>query len=124
MDLHKRLRQLATALPSDKSSVTFTRADLIALLEDSPDESDSIARDLTVEEVADEVGRAASTIRGWLLDGDLRGYKLNAKTWRIPRSALRTFLDSQGRKAATTFASEDEDEDIDISAWRRIPPVT
>lgn len=76
MNLHDRILRLAKALPSDKASVTLTRADLIGLLEDSPDESESIQRDLTVEEVAAEVGRAPSTIRGWLIAGRLRGYNL------------------------------------------------
>lgn len=122
MNLHDRLLRLAKALPSDKASVTLTRADLIALLEDSPDESESIMRDLTVEEVAEEVGRAPSTIRDWLGSGTLRGYKLNAKSWRVPRSALREYLDSQGRKEATSVRIEEEedDEDVDISAWRKI----
>ena len=52
----------------------------------------------------------------------MRGYELNGKSWRVPRSALREYLDSQGRKAATEVRVETEDdEDVDISAWRRIP---
>lgn len=58
MNLHDRILRLAKALPSDKASVTLTRSDLIALLEDSPDESESIQRDLTVAEVAEEVRRS------------------------------------------------------------------
>ena len=44
--------------------------------------------DLTVAGVAELLGRAPSTIRGWLSSGKLRGYKLG-REWRIPRSALR-----------------------------------
>lgn len=122
MNLHNRILRLAKALPSNKASVTLSRADLIALLEDSPDESESIQRDLTVEEVAAEVGRAPSTIRGWLIAGRLRGYNLNGKSWRIPRSALHEYLDGQGRKEAAEVRIEEEkdDEDVDISAWRKI----
>jgi excisionase family DNA binding protein len=91
MDPLDRLRALAAALPSDTSSVTLTRADLVALLgERGAAPADGPPRDLTVEEVAGEVHRADSTIRGWLLRGDLRGYKLNGRDWRVPRSALRS----------------------------------
>jgi hypothetical protein len=30
-----------------------------------------------VDEVASQVGRATSTVRGWLARGELKGYKLN-----------------------------------------------
>ncbi len=56
MTLHDRLRQLASALPSDDSAVTITRADLLALLErDSRETEVGSTRDLTVEEVARSV---------------------------------------------------------------------
>ena len=61
MNLKERLRQLASALPSDDCAVTITRADLVAMLEgDSSEAEVSSAQDLTVEEVANEnaeVGR-------------------------------------------------------------------
>ena len=89
MTLHDRLRQLASALPSDDSAVTITRADLVALLErDSRETEVGSTRDLTVEEVADETSRAPSTVRGWLMSGALRGYKFNNRDWRVPRAAL------------------------------------
>ena len=70
MTLHERLRQLALALPSDDASVTITRAALLALVEEDG-APEAPVRDLTVEEVAEETGRAASTVRGWLLAGVL-----------------------------------------------------
>ena len=83
----------AAPLPSDDSAVTITRGDLVALLEE--DKSGTwvaSTRDLTVEEVADETHRAPSTVRGWLLSGALRGFKLNNRDWRVPRTALREVL--------------------------------
>lgn len=77
MTLEERLRQLASALPSDDSAVTITRADLVAMLEgDSSEVGIASAQDLTAEEVANETGRASSTVRGWLISEALRGYKM------------------------------------------------
>jgi excisionase family DNA binding protein len=120
MNLHERIRRLVAALPSDHAAVTLTRADLATLL-DAPGAPDAPARprDLTVKEVAEETGRDASTVRGWLIAGQLRGYKLNGRDWRVPVAALRDYLDGQVRRAKPEPASE-PGEDVDISAWRRI----
>jgi excisionase family DNA binding protein len=83
-------------------------------------EADTIAapdRDLTVEELAEKVGRAVSTVRTWLIAGDLRGYKLNGKSWRIPQSALRAYVDAQTTVSVPDDAGdEQDDENVDISA--------
>ena len=116
MTLQERLRQLAAALPSD-GSVTFTRTDLVALLEEEPGlASAGSTRDLTVVEVGAEVGRAPSTIRGWLIDGELPGYKLSGRDWRITRSALREYLDGQASEATESLSETRPD----ITAWRTV----
>ena len=116
MTLQDRLRQLASALPSDDAAVSFTRADLLALLEQDGTPA-TPTRDLTVEEVAAETSRAPSTIRGWLISGALRGsYKLNGRDWRIRRSALREYLDGQ----AETNDPPSEAGEVDIAAWRKV----
>ena len=118
MTLKERLRQLAYALPSDRSAITMTRGDLVALLEGDIDETDvDSARDLTVKEVAKETGRAPSTIRDWLSSGALRGYKLNGRDWRIPRAALREYLEVQATKASKTPPGEGG---VDVAAWREV----
>ena len=115
MTLEAHLRQLASALPSDHSAVTITRADLVALLEgDSGDPGVGSPRDLTVEEVADQTSRAPSTVRGWLISGALPGYKLNDRDWRVPCAALREYLEAQA-----TQAGESPGE-VDITAWRKV----
>ena len=49
MTLEERLRQLASALPSDDCAVTITRADLVTLLDDDTREAGvGSTRDLTV----------------------------------------------------------------------------
>jgi hypothetical protein len=52
--------------------------------------------DLDIDGVAVIVGRAPSTVRGWLGRGLIEGaYRLQQRDWRIPRVALRRFLDQQ-----------------------------
>ncbi len=119
MTLQDRLRQLASALPSDDAAVSFTRADLLALLEEDGTPA-TCTRDLTVEEVAEEVGRKPSTVRGWLIAGALRGsYKLNGRDWRIRRSALREYLTAQ----TETNNPPSEAGEVDIAAWRKVRGV-
>lgn len=76
-------------------------------------EGESDLADLTVEEAGLELGRAPSTIRGWLGSGELRGYRMKGREWRIPRAALREFLEAQrGDTPAETNVEGD------LGAWR------
>jgi len=118
MTIKERLRRLASALPSDHSAVTMTRADLVALLEADIGEMEvNSTRDLTVEEVAEETGRAPSTVRGWLISGALRGYKFNGYSWRVPCIALRKYLEAQASKVGQMPPDVGE---VDIAAWRKV----
>ena len=117
MTVQDCLRQLAAALPSDDSAVTFTRADLVALLEGETTALAMATRDMTVEEVAEEMQRAPSTVRGWLISGALNGYKLNRRDWRVPRSALRAF--KEGPSSEASPSTPGEGEEVDIGAWRK-----
>lgn len=119
MTLHDRLTAIVAALPDD-AAVTFSRRDLAALLGGSPDtENPPATRDLTVEDVATECGRKPSTVRGWLIAGELRGYKFNRRDWRVTRAALRDYIEGQalGKAAPAQSAA-----DVDITAWRQIQP--
>jgi excisionase family DNA binding protein len=71
--------------------------------------------DLTLEEVCEAVKKKPSTVRGWLGRGELRGYKLNGKAWRVPRSALAEYLAKQGSSDSKVYS----EAEVDISAWRR-----
>ncbi len=51
--------------------------------------------DHTLGEIAAKTGKAVSTVRSWCASGELRGYKLHGKQWRVPASALREFFDDQ-----------------------------
>ena len=115
MNPSERIRLLVAALPSDDSSVTFTGADLAGLMvELEGDSGPEATRDLTVSEVAAETQRAESTVRGWLISKQLRGYKLNGRDWRVTRAALPEFLEAQSKEP-----ERESDGLVDIAAWRR-----
>lgn len=117
MTIEERLRQLAAALPSKYSAVSLTREDIVSLLDSEPLALEMKTRDMSVEKVAEEVGRAPSTVRGWLIAGELRGYKLNGKSWRVPRAALREYLEAQTTSSPTPQRPTGE---VDIRAWRAV----
>lgn len=117
-----RLKSLLGALPSDSSAVVLSRADLAVLLDEGAAADDTLPeRDLTVGDVAAETGRATSTVRGWLLRGELRGYKLNRRDWRVPRAALREYLNSQTAPRGDRWWAGGE---VDIGAWRQLKEAT
>jgi len=78
------------ALPDESLvPVGFVRE---AIAEARAGSGDGLA-DLTVEDVAAVLGRAPSTIRTWLGAGELDGYKLRRREWRVPREALEELRD-------------------------------
>ena len=113
MTLKERLRQLASALPSDASAIVISRADILAMLEEDPRSHLSTSmRDLTVAEVAHETHRKPSTVRGWLNSRALRGHKFH-DDWRVTRAALRDNLQAQATQSSETPG------EVDITAWRK-----
>lgn len=116
LDLVERLKRLAEALPAD-GSVTFSRSDLERLTglraEEEPTEAGEPIADLTVDEVAEAMGKSPNTVRGWA--PNIPGaYKLG-REWRFPRTAVRAWLDS--KKDGDRKASR-EPEAVDLSSWR------
>lgn len=107
MTVSDRLAQLASALP-EGGSVTFTKADLLALVAESGGQPPP---DLTVDQVAAFVQLDASAIRRRLRSGELRGYLLpGGREWRVPPAALETFRRSTRPTARQTR----------LKAWRRV----
>jgi excisionase family DNA binding protein len=87
------------------------------MLEDEPNDPLSSGRDMTIPDVGrGETRRAPSTVRTWLASGALEGYKLNGRDWRIPRGALRAYLD---RQAPTRRRARVLEGAGDLGAWRR-----
>lgn len=74
---------------------------------------------LTVQQVADETGRAVSTVRTWCADGRLPGAKrLRGREWRVPRSALRALLHDDDPPARNGGAQRLDVPRGGLSAWR------
>ena len=76
-----------------------------------------VGGDMTLKDVANEVGRAVSTIRTWCNSKRINGaYRLNGRDWRIPQAALRKFLEDQGRGKPQDQVRNREGE---WDAWRQ-----
>ncbi len=54
--------------------------------------------DLSVKEVATELGLAIDTVQRLLRSGALPGYRANLKSWRVTRQQLDGFKQSGGVK--------------------------
>ncbi len=105
------LRDAIAALPDDAMvPVGWIREQLGA--------GDDRLADLTVEEAAAELGRAPSTVRGWLGSGELRGYRLNGREWRVPRAAVHDYLERQ--KNGNRQVTKANGKAADLSAWKNV----
>ena len=54
---------------------------------------------LTVEEVARQLRVSPKTVRAWLVQGRLHGFKLTPKVWRIRREDFQAFVTAAERQA-------------------------
>ena len=87
------------------------------MMEDNGVSKTVVTSDMTVKEVAEETGRATSTVRRWLISEALRGYKINGRDWRVTRSALREYLTAQ---SSETGGPPPDAGEVDIADWRRV----
>lgn len=107
MTLRDRLERVVEGLPPD-ASVTLPVARLRAWIEE---EGDAVGLDrlgLTVEQVAEKVGKKPSTVRGWLNEGRLKGRKPTGSEWRVAPADLAEFM----------AGDQESDSHGDLSAWR------
>lgn len=106
------LRQHLAPLPDDASvPVGWVRS----YFEPDPEPAETRERiaDLRVPEVAEELGRAPSTVRGYIRRGELDAYRFG-REYRIRPSAVRAFLDKQAEEPVSVDV-----ESADLGSWRR-----
>lgn len=111
----EQLRDLAERLPEGAALMLPKTALLEALniAGEIPASSATPLADLTVAELAAWFHRSPSTIRGWLGAGRFPGsYKLNRRDWRVPKTALASFLEVARNGGRPSGAA-------DLGAWRR-----
>lgn len=92
--LRERLEQMVAGMPEGANvslPVTWIRSQLEA---EPSEEADRLA-DLTVAEVAEEFGRSENAVRDWIRAGELDAYRFQGREYRIPRDAVRQFLERQ-----------------------------
>jgi len=82
-------------------------------------QSQTVTADLSVEAIASLEGKALTTVRTWLNQGDFPGaYKLNRKEWRVPPSSYDEWKENQRRgRTRATKASRSE---VNLGSWREV----
>lgn len=121
------LRALVDASPAD-AMITVPKPWLSELLAEplpvGQGEGTALAVDLTVQDVATQFKRGASTIRTWCERGDLPGaYRNRGREWRIPASAIEAMQREQARRHVTPRATTSRNgKPTDISSWRSHMP--
>ncbi len=116
MSIEDRLRQIVTALP-EQASVTLP----VVLVKEWLDlEADDPLADLTVADVAEQLGRSTGTIRDWIRRGELKAYQLG-KEYRVTRPALTTFCQQQrdGPRTSDRSAAAPSRRS-DLGSWRKL----
>ena len=112
--MSERLRELLGQLPPD------AQVPVRWVLENLDEEQGSDLADLTLEDVANRVGRAVSTIRGWCNSGQLVGaYRLRGRTWRIPQGSLRRFLEAERAQEGQPPTVRPQGP-VDLASWRKV----
>ena len=98
----QRFREALEEMPVG-TAITLSREKLIQLLGGSELGSQTVSSredsapvvDLSVRQVAALYGKSPNTVRRWLESGQLEGYKLFGREWRVPRQMLVAFQEDQ-----------------------------
>jgi excisionase family DNA binding protein len=122
MSFTAALRALLAAAPDDGTMIPVPASWLRQLLDregDLDSSGDEIRADLTVAQVAVIFDRHANTIRDWIAQGVLAGYRLNGREWRVPRSSVEDFQRRQrlGDNSATPALGKARPRKL--GDWRR-----
>ena len=116
MSIEDRLRQIVTALP-EQASVTLP----VVLVKEWLDlEADDPLADLTVANVALQLGRSRGTVRDWIRRGELEAYQLG-KECRVTRPALSAFREQRRNGPRPAERSEAvPSRRSELGAWRKL----
>ena len=74
----------------------MTVLELLSAVPEAPERAD-----LTVLQVAERFGRAASTVREWIASGRLEAYRLRGREYRVTRGALEAFEKNERQRTNT-----------------------
>ena len=121
MDIRARLQVLADTLP-ESGAVTFTRADLLAMLAGEGGKAgqggtDQTAEDLTVQDIAERAKRSPSAVRGWIRSGQLRAYRFQGRDYRVAPEAWEAF--KQAQRSGGEAKPRERSGKVDLGSWRR-----
>lgn len=88
----------------------------------TPSEKGNSLVDLTVDEVAEMMGRSPSTVREWCrTEPALGARKIRGKEWRIPAAGLRRFQEGEadgGQEADAASGGSAKPTNDDLGSWR------
>lgn len=108
---------VAGALRAQADALEAQAETLRTLAEAFTDRSQRPVADLTVADLAEDLGKSESTIRSWLpIPG---AYKLGAE-WRIPREAWRAYLDRLAEQGSEEPPGIRSKPSADLGAWRKL----
>lgn len=117
MSTRHLMERLQSMPPGSTVPVEWVCAQIAAEGVSTKGERESL-EDLDVPAVAAVVKRAPSTVRGWLGGGLIpEAYRLQGRDWRVPRAALRRFLDRQ--TAEPTSKPAPRRRGADLGEWRK-----
>lgn len=104
------------ALPDD-ATVTVRVGWLRSVLGARADAEPSVRllTPLTVVEVAAQMGRSESTVRGWLGSGELEGFRVG-REWRVRPEAIEAYY--ARAEHDHEHGADDDLGDDDLGAWR------
>jgi excisionase family DNA binding protein len=122
MNLFERLRAIVAPLPPG-SQVSLPVDWLRTALEDAPAALVPVgdSTPLTVEQIAERLGRSPSTVRGWLAEGCFpNAHKLRGRSWLIPAADLAAFLAGPSQPAQERDVEQGRGlGSDDLGSWRK-----
>ena len=126
-ELRAALRLVIEAHPTG-SSVSLPRELALELLagEDAPISAPALERDLDCRQLAEFIGRDASTCRAWLARGDFPGAYRFGREWRVPPATIRAWQERQraGKTAGNTAVTSPRPKSAPLGAWRTVSRET